>query len=99
LNRIRLQARVVERSALRYTPAGLAVVELRLGHRGAQVEAGSERHLEFELSALAVGALAQTLSAVALGTALDLEGFVAPARRGSRYLRVHITSYREIAGD
>jgi primosomal replication protein N len=99
LNRIRLQARVVERSALRFTPAGLAVAELRLGHRGTQVEAGVERQLEFEFSALAIGAVAQTLSALPLGATLDLEGFVAPARRGSRHLRIHITSYREIAGD
>lgn len=93
-----MQARLIERGALRYTPAGLAVAQVKLGYRGVQVEAGVERQLDFELEAVAIGGVAQTLAAVALGTPIDLDGFVSPTRKGSRQLKVHITSYRETSG-
>jgi primosomal replication protein N len=98
LNRIRLKARLVERSAIRYTPAGLAVTEARLAYGGAVVEAGVERQLEFELAAIAVGSVAETLGAAGLGTELEIDGFIAPTSKRSQRLRIHITSYREISG-
>jgi primosomal replication protein N len=98
LNRVRLHARLVERSALRYTPAGLAVAEARLAHSGTLLEAGVERQLDFEFAAVAVGNVAETLAAVRLGTALDIDGFFAPASKRSARLRIHITSYQEISG-
>jgi primosomal replication protein N len=98
LNRVKLRARLVERSALRYTPAGLAVTEARLAYSGDLVEAGVERHLEFEFGAIAVGGVAEALGAVGLGTELDLDGFIAPASKRSQRLRIHITSYQEISG-
>jgi primosomal replication protein N len=99
LNRIRLRARLVERAATRYTPAGLAVVEARLAHSGTLVEAGLERQLDFEVAAIAVGGVAQSLAAAGLGAEIEIDGFIAPTSRRSQRLRIHITSYREIAGD
>ncbi|MCU0938116.1 MAG: primosomal replication protein N [Burkholderiaceae bacterium] len=98
MNRLRLHARLVERSALRYTPAGLAVAEAKLAYSGALLEAGVERQLDFEFAAVAVGSVAETLAAVGLGTALDIDGFIAPASKRSQRLRIHITSYQEISG-
>jgi primosomal replication protein N len=98
LNRVRLRARLVERSALRYTPAGLAVTEARFSHDGTLVEAGSERRLEFEFQAVGVGSVAETLAALGLGTELEIDGFLAPVSKRSQRLRVHITSYQEISG-
>lgn len=98
MNRVRLHARLVERSSLRYTPAGLAVAQTKLAFSGALLEAGVERQLEFEFAAIAVGSVAQTLAAVGLGAALDIDGFIAPTSKRSQRLRIHITSYREISG-
>lgn len=98
MNRIRLRAGLVERSALRYTPAGIPVTEVKLGHRGTSVEAGIERQLDFEFPAVAVGPVAETLAAVALGTELEIDGFLAPASKRSQRLRIHITDYQEISG-
>ena len=98
MNRIRLHAKVVEHSALRYTPAGIPVAELKLQHQGAVVEAGMERQLDFECAAVAVGPVAQTLSRVALGSTIEIDGFIAPVSRRGQRLRIHITSYREISG-
>ncbi len=98
MNRIRLHARIVEHSALRYTPGGIPVAELTLQHQSAVVEAGSERQLDFECAAVALGPVAQTLSRMALGSNLEIDGFIAPVSRRGQRLRIHITSYREISG-
>ncbi len=99
MNRIRLQARVVERTALRYTPAGIAVAEAKLAFSGAVSEGGGQRQLDFEFSAIAVGAVAQTFGQIELGTLLDIDGFIAPVSRRSQRLRIHITDYQRIQGD
>lgn len=99
MNRIRLQARVVERTALRYTPAGIAVAEAKLTFSGAVSEGGGQRQLDFELPAIAVGAVAQTFGQIELGTLLDIDGFIAPVSRRSQRLRIHITDYQRIQGD
>ena len=43
LNRVELSGRLLELGALRYTPAGVAAVEFRLGHESEQDEAGGKR--------------------------------------------------------
>lgn len=96
MNRVRLRAKLVALGELRYTPAGLAVLQASLRYQGAVTEAGAERQLDFEVAALAVGDAAQRLGHQALGTELDLEGFLAPRRRRSPTLVLHITEFKAI---
>ncbi len=99
MNRVRLIATLVERSALRYTPAGLPVAELGLRHDGEVVEAGGARRVEFECAAVAVGEIAGRLDREALGARLEIDGFLALRSRRSTRLRIHITDYRQVSGD
>jgi primosomal replication protein N len=99
VNEVRLRAAPVARSALRYTPAGVAVTELSLRHDGAVCEAGTERQLGFEFPAVAVGPIALALDREPLGQALDIAGFIAPKSRRSSRLIVHITEYARIEGN
>ena len=92
-NRVRLRAKLVARGDLRYTPAGVPVLQAGLSHSGEVAEAGIERRLAFELEAMAMGEVAQRLDRQALGTELDLRGFLAPRSRHSRGLRLHITEF------
>ncbi len=94
-----MRASLVGREATRYTPTGLAVVESSFLFDGEVVEAGTARTLRFEFDALAIGEVAARLQRQALGTTVDLTGFVAPRSRRSRRLRVHITEYTESTGD
>ncbi len=89
-------ATLVERQVLRYTPGGVAVLELRLAHRSVRMEAGSPRDVEFELAAVALGDLVGELDGIELGTELSIEGFLAPARKGSKLLKLHITGVARI---
>lgn len=86
------------KSALRYTPAGLAVLEASFQHESSVIEAAAERTLAFEFSAIALGAVAQALDRESLGQPMTLEGFIAPRTRRSTRLVMHITEYRVSEG-
>jgi primosomal replication protein N len=91
VNRLVLSAQVVERGALRYTPAGLPVLDLSLRHESEVTEDGQPRKVSLEMRALAIGAITQPVAALALGEAATFGGFLATARNG-RGLRFHVTS-------
>jgi len=93
LNRLGLTAALVEREAIRYTPAGVPIVGLKLSHQSVQREAGADRTIELEISAIAADRLALRMDRVALGTELKLEGFLAPRRRNVKALVLHITDF------
>jgi primosomal replication protein N len=99
LNRLGLTAALVEREAIRYTPAGVPIVGLKLSHQSVQREAGADRTIELEISAIAADRLALRMDRVALGTELKLEGFLAPRRRNVKALVLHITDFELTAAD
>jgi len=93
LNRVGLNAVLREREALRYTPAGVPMVAMKLSHESIQREAGAERTVQLEIDALAADDVALRISRVALGTGLKLTGFLAPRRRSARSLVLHVTGF------
>jgi primosomal replication protein N len=95
-NRVRLRAKLVSRADLRFTPAGVAVLQAGLQHDGAVAEAGVERQLNFELEAMAVGEAATRLDRMALGAELDISGFLAPRSKRSRSLMLHVTEFKSV---
>jgi primosomal replication protein N len=96
MNRMVLSATLVERKALRYTPAGLPALNLSLRHEGLASEDGQPRKVSLEINAVGIGEITRTLAAIALGSEGLYAGFLAPARNG-RGLVLHITSV-EAAG-
>jgi len=96
LNRVGLTAALVEREPVRYTPAGIPIVGLKLSHRSVQREAGVDRAVEMEISAIAADRVALRIERVALGTELKLEGFLAPRRRNVKALVLHVTEFENI---
>lgn len=90
MNQVYLQARVVDIQAIRHTPAGLPVLDLVLEHGSEVIEAAHQRRVEFTMPARALGPLATQLQAVALGSELRIEGFLAPTRKNSSKLVLHI---------
>jgi primosomal replication protein N len=91
VNRLVLAAALVERSATRYTPAGLPALDLVLKHESMASEDGQPRKVSFEIKAVAIGAVTQLLMPLALGTELLTGGFVTSTRNGKGLL-FHITS-------
>ena len=84
MNRLLLSARLLERGAMRYTPAGLPALELSLKHESELSEDGHPRKVQVEVRAMA------------LGSAGLFSGFIAASRNG-RGLLFHITSVEPLA--
>ena len=99
LNCFELTGILIERQALRFTPAAVPVTECVIGHRSEQVEAGVVRRVGFEAQAIALGETARLLQAVAPGTALRLTGFISAKSQKSRQLRLHITTITFVEGN
>jgi len=92
-NRLTLDATLATRDDLRYTPAGIPALDCTLRHASMQAEAGGERRVECELHALAFGEVARALSAVAVGSAVRCEGFIARRYRTGNAVALHITRF------
>ena len=91
MNRLVLSAALVERAALRYTPAGLPALDLTLRHESEVSEDGQPRKVSMEMRAVAIGVVTRSLLALELGATGLYAGFLAGSRNG-RGLRFHITS-------
>jgi len=92
MNRVLLTARIVERQALRYTPAGLPALDLVLDHESEVTEAQMPRKVKLEVKAVAIGPVAKQLAAQAVGGFIELEGFLGAPRNG-RGVLLHITDF------
>ncbi len=95
-NRIELQAGLAAREALRYSPAGVPILPALLQHASSQLEAGAQRKVELEIAAVFAGRLAETADRIPLGAALQVCGFLAPKRRSSKQLVLHVTEFELI---
>lgn len=84
-----LSGKIVLLDPLRYTPAGIPALNLTLGHRSRQVEAGMEREVECEMAVMALGEMAQQASRCKVGDSLKVQGFLTKKSRNSSYLVLH----------
>jgi primosomal replication protein N len=91
LNHFILTAALVAREALRYTPAGVPVIECLLEHSGEVQEAGHARLIKMSLEAMAIGTVHQKLDQMELGRLARFEGFLAHKSLRSQRLVFHIT--------
>jgi primosomal replication protein N len=91
MNRLVLSAQLVERSALRYTPAGLPALDLSLKHESEVTQDGSPRKVSLEIRARAIGAqITQRVAALELGSLHGFAGFLG-AQRNGRGVVFHVT--------
>ena len=95
-NRLEIDAVLCERDALRFTPAGIAMLTANVRHESRQMEASHARTVEFELQAVFAGAVAERADRLPLGRALHLAGFIAPRRRGGKVVALHVNEFLEI---
>ena len=79
---------------MRYTPAGLPALDLRLDHESTLQEAGQDRRVQAGVKAVAFGALAERLARQAIGSVWRFSGFVATPRNG-KILVFHIQEFSQ----
>jgi primosomal replication protein N len=90
MNRLVLSAQLVERGAVRYTPAGLPALDLSLKHESQVTEDGQPRKVSMEIKAVAIGAITRQLLPLAIGSNGLYAGFLTASRNG-RGLSFHVT--------
>jgi len=93
-NRVALTGALAELAALRYTPAGLPALDLRIEHSSQQAEAGSKRNVTASVKAVAFGPLAEKLARQAPGSQWTFQGFLATPRN-TKMLVLHIQDIQQ----
>ena len=88
---------MLERGALRYTPAGLPALDMTLTHASEVEQAGHPRRVSLEIKAVAIGDITVPLGRLALGSQASFAGFLASARNGRGSI-FHVTELAEAAG-
>ena len=76
---------------LRYTPAGLPLLEFKLAHKSVQVEGGFKRQVECEVNCVALAEPATELSRTRPGAEIRVTGFLNRKNKMSAQLVLHAT--------
>ena len=87
-----LKAQLVERGALRYTPAGIPAFDLSLRHESQVTQEGQPRQVSVEIKARALGEITRRLAQVELGSTHGFAGFLGSQRNG-RGIVFHVTEF------
>jgi len=95
VNQLKVVAKVVEKSVLRYTPAGIPIATATLTHDSKQEQAGGQRQVEFEVSAIAAGEISKRFLDIELGIAMIFTGFLARKNRNSKSLVFHVIDFQQ----
>ncbi|MUI14888.1 primosomal replication protein N [Massilia dura] len=94
MNQLQFVGLITEREVIRFTPAGMPIVNAVLQHSSQQMEAGIARLTEFEISAVAAGEISGRFSQAPLGAVYEFTGFLAKRSRNSKSLVFHIIDFR-----
>ena len=92
-NRVEIEGSIAALDSVRYTPAGIPMLELKITHASEQLEAGKPRQVEMEISAVAVGELTARLSKSPLGARIKASGFLAHKGKAKIQLVLHIVDF------
>ena len=94
VNQLLLTACVAELGNLRFTPAGVPALDLKLEHESKIDEAGTPRHVKAALKAVAFGAVAERLARQALGSLWRFQGFLATPGK-AKHPVLHIQDFQQ----
>jgi primosomal replication protein N len=89
-----LTACIAEAQALRYTPAGIPALDVRLEHESQQSEQGQARVVKAMVKGIAFGPLAERLSRQSLGSKFRFQGFLVTPRNAKSVV-LHIQDIQQ----
>ena len=90
MNRLDLQAQLLELGLIRYTPAGQTALDFSLKHESQVIEAGRPRKVSLEIKGVAIGEICKRVQALGVGGSALFSGFLAAMRNG-RGVIFHLT--------
>lgn len=80
---------ILKLGILRYTPAGIAVIEFTVSHVSQQIEAGVARQIICEILTVALGQLALNVAELKVNDKVKLTGFLNRKGRMNQQLVLH----------
>jgi primosomal replication protein N len=83
---------------LRYTPAGIPILDFVIAHSSVQSEAGVKRKVQCDVDAVAVGDMAARIEAVKINQPLQVAGFLARNSVGDRKLMLRAVRVEPVGG-
>jgi primosomal replication protein N len=89
-NRLVISGQLLELDSMRYTPAGLERIQMKIRHASTQQEASVQRQVQCEIPALALGEAARQAARLQIGQQVTAEGFLAQRSLRSTQLVLHI---------
>ena len=81
---------------MRYTPAGLPALDMRLEHGSDVQETGQARQVKANIKAVALGSVAERLVQQPLGQEFKFTGFIS-SPRNSKQIVFHIQDFQHIS--
>ena len=90
-NAVALSGELTGVEPLRYTPAGIPLLNFKLQHHSQQIEAGFKRQVDCEMNGVAMGEVAVAMSRMKAGQAVSVSGFLNRKNRMSAQLILHAT--------
>lgn len=97
-NRLELTATVEREDSLRYTPAGLPVLEMWLRHQSRQSAANLERDVVCEIQAVLLGDAAKQFAGRLAGNTVQCAGFLSQRSLRNPRLVLHIEYVEFVRG-
>jgi primosomal replication protein N len=97
-NRLTISGSIIELAQLRHTPAGVPVLNFRIGHASERIEAGLARRAECELPVVALGELARLMQGARPGDEVKLTGFLAAKSAKSKQPVLHVERIEFLEG-
>ncbi len=98
-NELVLSGVIATRDLLRYTPAGIPLLNFVLQHESEQQEAGQAFKTQLEISVSVLGEAAVHLDRVSAGARIMLKGFLARKSRNSRQFVMRAEQFKLIDGE
>ena len=96
LNCCQLTATVTREDALRYTPAGIAILQFWLCHQSQQVHCGITRKVECNIQAVLVGKTAEEQTGKLMGQQIEVNGFLVKRNLSNERLVLHVQRFKLI---
>lgn len=93
-NRCIIDGELLELDDLRYTPAGVPRISLKIRHVSTQQEASVSRQVQCDIPAVALGEAAQQVGRLQIGQSVQVEGFLAQRSLRIAQLVLHIDNIK-----
>lgn len=99
-NQAVISGEIIKLAELRFTPAGVAIVEFSIRHQSNQfINAGISRQVKCDIPAIAFEQIAMVMIKLEIGYRVKLTGFLAKKSQLSQQLILHVNNVVQLLSE